>query len=64
MMRPLGGMLTIDSALAEFAAWTITPWPPGLGVVDPRAACLIGGQILLLTTDIPPEPADQPYGVA
>lgn len=64
MLGALGGMLTINSALAESAAWTFTPWPPGLGGVDPRAACLVGGQILLLTTDIPPELADQPYGVA
>lgn len=64
MLAAFGGMLTIDSAFAESAAWTFTPWPSGLGVVDPRSACLVGGQILLLSTDIAPELVDQPYGVA
>lgn len=64
MLSALGGMLTIDSGLADPAAWTFTPWPAALGVVYPRAACLVGGQILVLTTDLPPELADQPFGVA
>lgn len=64
MLAAFGGMLTIDSALADLTAWAFTPWPSGLGVVDWLSACLVGGQVLLLSTDIAPELADQSFGVA
>lgn len=63
MLAALGGTLIIDTSLADPTAWIFTPWPGDLGVVYPGAACLVDGQILVLTTDLPPEAADQNFGV-